>query len=115
MTDDQIRTEIGCQILSQPGGQNITVTFADGVSFTASYCGSGMRRRQDGSNGEAYNHIELSMITPLAATINPPQQILCGAWLDADPDRPCILAAGHRVGLFEDEEFDHIDINGMMW
>ena len=63
---DNVTNRIGYQLLMQPAGQDITVTYADGTTFTARYCGSSSRRMD---RGTPHIHIELSMITDLDATV----------------------------------------------
>lgn len=63
---DNVTNRVGYQLLSQPAGQDITVTYADGTTFTARYCGSSSRRMD---RGAPYIHIELSMITDLDAPV----------------------------------------------
>ena len=57
-------------VLSQPLAQDVTITYADGTSYTARYVGSSAKRHDslDGS----YSHITLSFIHELDAEINKP-------------------------------------------
>jgi hypothetical protein len=112
MMDDQMHTHIDYQVMRQPVAQDVTVTFADGTSFTARYCGSGITARTD-PWGDRYDHIQLHLIAPLDATITATVQT-CGHIADGDELFPCILIAGHTAQLTEDE-YTHIDIHGEMW
>ena len=69
---DNVTNRVGYQLLSQPAGQDITVTYEDGTAFTARYCGSSSRRMDE--SGNPYIHIELSMITDLDATVTEANQ-----------------------------------------
>src|SRR5688572_11304792 len=104
MMDDQMHTHIDYQVMAQSVPQDVTVTFADGISFTARYCGSGIASRKDG-DGERYSHITLNLISPLDATINAPHPKRCAA-IRTSMSRitqseyakyPCVLDAGHDL------------------
>lgn len=106
-----MKNQISYQVMAQPAAQDVTVTFADGVSFTARYCGSGIERRSDG--GEPFSHIQLSMIVPLDATMNP--FVRCNASRTRTVDGasiysnwPCVLEHGHT-------DPEHTDRDGDTW
>jgi hypothetical protein len=114
------RRKVSYQAMAQPRGQNITVTFADGTTFTARYAGSGLQSMREGTF--PYSCITLHMITEMDAEIIDPTLKRCGAvrtaeqfagaFPDADPDAdpddsPCILLAGHPR--------THIDADGDAW
>ena len=68
-----IRRRIIYQAMGQPPGQDITVTFADGTTFTARYCGSGVQRINDTADGEPCTYITLHMLTAIGAETDDPE------------------------------------------
>lgn len=68
-----IRRRVSYQAMAQPPGQDITVTFADGTTFTARYCGSGVQRMTDTASSEPYSYITLHMLTDNDAEISNPE------------------------------------------
>lgn len=98
-----VKDTISYQVMSQPAGQDVTVKFADGTSFTARYCGSGSRRYDE--SGVAYLHVELTMLTPIDANVN---ALPCNDTMTGLVGWPCILPAGHT-------EIHHEDRDGDLW
>lgn len=74
---DNIRRSVSYQVMAQPQGQDITVTFADGTTFTARYAGSGHKAMREGT--VPYSYITLHMITEMDAEISKPGEKRCCA------------------------------------
>jgi hypothetical protein len=117
---DSIRRSVSYQTMAQPQGQNITVTFADGTTFTARYAGSGVKPMREGDT--SYSYITLHMITDMDAKVSKLTSPECGAirthsqFIAQFPGAVHAAgAAGYPCTREKGHPFEHADQDGDTW